>query len=82
MERTKKILPRLLVTLIAAGTFSFGASEAFAADAAMTCPFSPPTHLGDCISPMSSNDRCQQQPGGDGDSIGTCDAGGCCVCRL
>ena len=81
MERTKKILPRLLVTLIAVAALSFGASEAFAADAAMTCPFSPPSQLGDCISENNCNMQCHAQPGSDENSIGAC-FNGCCTCRL
>jgi len=81
MERTKKILPRLLITLVAFAALSFGASEALAANAALTCPNNPPEQLGDCISPESCQLRCFQQVGADLDSQGTC-SNGCCTCRL
>ncbi len=84
MERARKNFPMAIVSLFAILALIFGASEAMAKNAALACPYSPPTNLGECISEMSCDERCHQQIGSDEGSLGTCMANpdGCCTCFL
>jgi hypothetical protein len=67
----------VLAVIIAAG-IGFGAKEAFAAETAFSCFYSPPSQLGECTSTPQCDGWCVN----DWDGIqGTC-IGGCCFCQI
>lgn len=80
--QTLKKLPMVLVTLAAVLALGFGASEAFAENAALACPYEPSARLGECISVRDCDIRCSEQPGYVEGSHGQCEADGCCWCYL
>lgn len=87
MKRAARKLTTILYALGVLGALTFGASQAFGRAVQRTCPYNPPTRLGECVEP-GWNDECRercQAITGDPTSDGTCDAGpyfGCCTCLM
>jgi hypothetical protein len=74
-SRTSRIV---VIAAIVIGAMSFGAREAFAANAAMSCPYDGWNYLGACTSTPDCQITCDGVHG-LGLSVGICKAG-CCTC--
>ena len=74
-SRTSRVV---VLAAIVIGAMSFGAREAFAANAAMACPNDGWSTLGACTSTLDCQWLCDGVHG-SGNSTGRC-IGGCCTC--
>lgn len=78
MQRVKKNLARIVVSLFAIGALTFAADQALAEDAATACPYNPPVYLGECASQTECQNACVNAGGIEG----RCGTDGCCRCFL